>query len=79
VLSEVYSHLDFEERTRVSRALVLTTLQAAVANRDEILQLTAAADSLAEGRATAISYGSECELGPSIVRFSGGNIVPEQA
>jgi hypothetical protein len=68
VLSEVYSHLDFEERTRVSRALVLTTLQAAVANRDEILQLTAAADSLAEGRATAISYGSECELGPSTMQ-----------
>ena len=37
VLSEVYSHLDFEERTRVSRALVLTTLQAAVANRDASL------------------------------------------
>ena len=52
VLSEVYSHLDFEERTRVSRALVLETIGAAVESREEILKLTSAADTLTTKRST---------------------------
>jgi hypothetical protein len=44
VLSEAYSHLGFEERTRVSRALVLETVATAVAHRDTIVALTRAAD-----------------------------------
>ena len=69
VLSEVYSHLDFEERTRVSRALVLETLTAAVAHRAEIATLTAAADESGLSRSSGVmTYGADCELGPSSIQ-----------
>ena len=69
VLSEVYSHLDFEERTRVSRALVLETLTAAVVHRAEIVKLTAAADASGLARFSSdMVYGADCELGPSTVQ-----------
>jgi len=68
VLSEVYSHLGFEERTRVSRALVLEVCAAAIEHRDTIGTLEAAADGRAAGGEGGLRYGSDCELGPPTVR-----------
>ena len=68
VLSEVYSHLGFEERTRVSRALVLEVCAAAIEHRDTIGTLEAAADARAAGGEGGLRYGSDCELAPPTVR-----------
>ncbi|MEE9125772.1 MAG: M14 family metallopeptidase [Planctomycetota bacterium] len=61
VLSEAFSYISFEQRIKVTRAFVLETLRAAVARRDDIKKLCAAADARMQKDGVRFGYDTELE------------------
>ncbi len=66
VLSEAYSYVDFQTRIAATRAFVLTVLEQAVADRDQIRTLLATAD--AKTAAGTWQFGHDSLLGESITQ-----------
>lgn len=74
VLSEAYSHLDFEGRVQVTREFVLQVLGVALDHQEEVLQLCHAADARCNSKRHPVWFGTDTIYGaPTVMEVLQGD------